>query len=67
MDPEFLALGVIFDCADTARGVLRIANKPERVNDICGMLRALLSESEVAMADLLRLRGKLGFALAHVA
>ncbi|CAE7519874.1 unnamed protein product [Symbiodinium sp. CCMP2592] len=63
---EFTMLGAVLSFKDAGRGLIRIRNKPGRVEEIGDMVERLASDPGEGARSLPSLKGKLLFAASHV-
>ena len=63
---EFTMLGAVVSFEDAPKGIIRVRNKPGRLEDISSMCQRLADDPAVGMTLLPSLTGKLLFAASHV-
>ena len=63
---EFTMLGAVVSFVDASRGIIRVRNKPGRLEDIATMCQRLADDPTAGLTLLPSLKGKLLFAASHV-
>ena len=59
---QFVALGVVIDLDEIQSGIVKLRNKPGRIEGIEEQLKSLRAKSRLGFKDALSIRGKIAFA-----
>ena len=63
---EFTTLGAVVSVEEAQKGIIRVRNKPGRLEEISSMCQRLAADPAAGMSLLPSLKGKLLFASSHV-
>ena len=59
---EFVALGVVIDLRNATEGIVKLRNKPGRVEGIGSQVEDAIKKGSLGFKEALSIRGKLSFA-----